>query len=689
MPTMSTEASDEGECKKHAALDVCREVTNRAPLLLPLAVVTGIIYGGAVGWSVVCVALLAACVLRAWRVLLCAVLCGVIVALCAALRQRTAERLQLTAQPPPSAVQVRGTVVRTLNRSCFVEIGMLGVRVAVYGEIPVQVGDRVRVVGELLPAQEPLVPGMFSPEEWMRGQGISARLACLRAEREGRSSFGYAALLRVAESMRSALADRLMPPGTEEDVRRQVLCALVLGEKERADDSTIDIFRRGGCLHAFAVSGLHVGIVASILWALLRLCRVHPAAGRWVQLIGVGLYVFATGMAAPALRAYVMLAALLGALMLRRRVSFLNTWCFAALIILMLRPYQLHQPGFQLSFLVYGAICLGVRYGMSDSPWFGPDPYIPVRIHTSWERRAVSAELLVRGAVVVSLCAWLTSLPLSIVHFHVVNTASYLINILIAPLLPVVMLTGLLLLATSGVPLLGGVAQAGALGSAGWLVSLVGVFGSVPGAYLPAAPPAGAGDYMLLPLSNGKCACVLGNPGILTGDARGENVARHIVQPALFHAGYSPVLCPKLKDDAAMRIYSQSWPQLRYFTAPPGSAPQRFTTPAGVFTIFAPPAGLPTRYSANASPVIHWQRQDKRCLLFVGDAALSTFEAIPEDFQRADILILGYNSHEPITDPELLHTVGMERIILLPRARGHGVETSFPRETAENGSPQN
>ncbi len=683
MPRTSTMHSSERPCRLAAVFHACRGVVNCSPLLLPLVVVCGVIFGGGVGWSVAGATLVVGSVLRAYRVVLCAFFCGLIVALCSALRQREMDELKLTVQPPPRVVQVQGTVIRKLNHGCIVESGGLGVRVVVYGDIPAQLGEHLRVVGELKPTEQPLVPGMFSQEEWMRGMGIVARLDCLRMECSDGDP-GFATLLRIAERVRATLVDRLMPLGTEKDVRRQILCALVLGEKGRADDDTIDIFRRGGCLHAFAVSGLHVGIVASILWMLLRLCRVRPDWGRWVLLLGVGLYVFATGMAVPALRAYVMLAMVLGALILRRRVSYLNAWCFAALFVLMFQPWQFYQPGFRLSFMVYGAICLGVRYAMSDVPWFGPDSYIPVRIHTRCERWLVNADFFVRGAVVVSMCAWLVSLPLSVLHFHVVNTASYIVNIFIAPLLPVIMFMGLLVVVVGGVPIIGGVVQAGALCSAGWLVSLVGLFGSTPGTYLPAVPSAAAEEWMVVPLNYGKSACVLGNPGILVGDVRGESVARFMVQPALFHAGFSPAFCQEPRDTASAHLYSRTWPKLCFFSALPGAAPQSFKTSAGIFTIFAPTTDLPISYSANATPIIYWQRSDGRRLLFVGNAAFSTFKALPHGFHRADVLILGYNSHEPIVDPSVLRPIGMQRIILLPSARGRGIESFFPNETAEH-----
>ena len=94
MPSMSTTLPDQRARREHVVLRVCRELVNRAPLLLPLVVVIGVLCGGSVGWSTACVALTAALALRAYRVLLCAFLCGAIMVLCQALRQRAVEELQ-------------------------------------------------------------------------------------------------------------------------------------------------------------------------------------------------------------------------------------------------------------------------------------------------------------------------------------------------------------------------------------------------------------------------------------------------------------------------------------------------------------------------------------------------------------------------------------------------------------------
>lgn len=645
------------------------------PMLLPLVAVAGAICGwegaGVWGWVVALAAPLVAHALRMRRIALCCILCLGTALSTQMLRHDRAEELHRLCDTG-QAVRLSGTVVRELSGGWLLETGWIGARVALRGAGPWHVGDRLSVVAEPLPVEEPPVPGMYSAPEWMRQNALCANLACLHAEKTGESP-GWSRLVYWAGCVRHALADQLMPPGTEGDVRRQVLCALVLGDKERSERDTIEVFRRSGCLHAFAVSGLHVGLVSAILLGLLRLCRVPPQAGRYALLAGVGLYVFATGLSVPAIRAYLMLAAVMGGIILRRRSSLFNAWCFAAALILIIEPWQLFQPGFQLSFVVYAAICLGVQYGMRDTPWFGPDSYLPVRLRNRRERLLVQAELLVRGALVVSLSAWLVSLPFGLAQFHAVSTVSYVTNMALTPLLPVVMLVGLCALALGPLPVVGSACQYLALQCAGWLVSLVSLGGQYGGSFVPAQAQEPPGSAMVVAMSYGRSFCVLGNPGLLIGDVQREGDARYRVEPALFHSGFTPSLVWAGKGEApeAMAIYRRSWPLLQQVQ--PGALTRCYAGAAGEFRFYFPPPRLPQSTHAHAQPIVLWLRADGARVLYLGHAAASTLETIPPEERRADVIILGCHPNEPLLDAAELRAMSASRIILLPSVQGWSV----------------
>ncbi len=652
------------------ALLSLRRFLMRAPFAPALLGVVSVLCGGQACVVMVVVAAVVAA-LRLWRILLCMLLCTGIAGMHARLHLRQVARVQAAAAEL-ELVEAEGTVIDILGRGCLLRVHDWGATLALRGEeIPYAEGDRVRVLAAPRAVEPPPIRGMFDRASWMNSRGIALEADFICGERLG-VPLSRAMVRGAATSIRHALAERLMPPGTQGDPRRQVLCALVLGARELAEPDTMLPFRRGGTLHAFAVSGMHVAILAGLLWPLLRILRVRPVVARWMLLLVLGFYVLVTGFSVPAVRAYVMLATLLLGVALRRRVGMVNSWCFAALLILLVEPWQLRSAGFLLSFAIYAAICIGARFCLRDNAWFGPDAYIPPRIYTAWEERLRALDYTVRGVVVVSLVASLVSLPLTAWLFHTLTPWSFLTNIAIAPLVPVVMLSGLLVLAFSGVPFLGAAATWLALRAAGLLLAVSVWFGNLPGAYLPAEQPQPSRAAMLLGTGYGGSVCMLGNPGLVI-DCGSELTAALLVEPALFHAGFHPSALllsqPAKSRSEGAGVMLATWPRLQVLRAENiGTRPLILTGEAGRFTLYPPPAELPRRPAANGAPVVRWDRPGGDSLLYVGDASRSTWELLPPEARRVDILILGRNPKQPVDDPAVLRETGAGLVILLPSA---------------------
>lgn len=644
----------------------------RAPLALPLAAVAGSILGSW-AWCVVVGAPVIAMVLRLRRVALCAALCALVSGLHTELRARHAETLQALAESDTPVLV--GTVERVMPRSLILRPqGAAMPAVYVYAETQAALGDvlRLRVVPEP-PAEPPPVRGMFDREAWLRGLGVGAVCRAVSAEKIGHP-WSWAALRGAGLRVRDRLASRLMPPEREHDARRQVLCALLLGAKDLAEPETVEQFRRGGCLHAFAVSGMHVGIILGICVGVFRLLRVRPAVSRLLIPVVVGVYILLTGCAVSALRAYLMGLMLWSGLTLRRRISPVNIWCAAACLLLVLRPYELYDAGFLLSFAVYAAICTGASLCIRrDEPWFGPDSYIPYRILTPWELRVKLAEAWVRGVVMVALCAWLASLPVTWACFHTVTPWAFVTNTAVAAPIMASMFSGLALLLCAGVPYLGAAAAWAADASAGALLAVVGFFGSLPGAYLPATLPQPADAVAVYELGYGKSCVVLGNPGVVIG-AGNESQVRYTTAPALFHAGFRPAVSLGAGSTRAAEqgaaLLQRQFPEMQLLSA---DTPACFTTRAGRFTIYPAPAEAPRTPAENRLPVILWEHGGVRTL-YVGDASAAVLNTMPPAERHADVLILGAHPTFPLDDPEDIAALGVREVRLLPSAERRRAE---------------
>ncbi|MBO5684382.1 MAG: ComEC/Rec2 family competence protein [Akkermansia sp.] len=627
-----------------------------APLFLPLVAVCGAI-AGSWWWSLAVVAVLVALGCRLWRIAICTLLCAAVAGLHALrLEEKVHEFCEQAEQN--EVVELRGTVERTLRRGCVLSTGWGGVRVVLRGNTLYTPGDLVQVRAQWTAPRPAGVRGVFDSAAWMLGQGIAASLDIVESQKLEKP-LSLRTIQHWGLCIREKLAQRLMPPGVQQDPARQVLCALVLGDKSGAEAETMEDFRNGGCLHAFAVSGLHVGLVSGILWSLLRVLRVRPVVIRPLLLVSVGMYVLMTGCAVPAIRAYVMLAVLLLGHILQRRVSLLNTWSFAALVLLVPEPCQLYNAGFLLSFGVYAAICLATRLCTREKPWFGPDDYIPVSLRTRGEMRWSYAELALRGDVIVSLSAWLVSVPVMLYFFHSANTSSFLTNIAITPILPIVMFLGLLCLCTAGIPWLGGACALLAQKSAALLLAVVAWFGELPYAYLPAQPPAPEHSLLVQGTGYGGCFTMLGNHGLLI-DCGNEATAELTTVPALFHAGYKPaallLTSSRVRDGGGAAVLQRMWPQLPVIRAAELPAEGLvLETQAGRFSVYPDTRS----HTPGQPPVVVWESPAGR-VLYIGNASYTASQPFMET--KADVIVLGEHPRQPVQ----MSDIDAARVLLLP-----------------------
>jgi competence protein ComEC len=144
--------------------------------------------------------------------------------------------------------------------------------------------------------------------------------------------------------------DRLYPPWSPEGRVGAVLKAVLLGDRSSLDSDTVENFRQSGLYHLLVISGLHVGLLASVLLFFLYLLRVGETWRAAWLLIFLGTYSLLVEQRAPTLRASLMIAAYLLARYLYRDRSALNAVGIAALALLFYRPAWLFEAGFALSF---------------------------------------------------------------------------------------------------------------------------------------------------------------------------------------------------------------------------------------------------------------------------------------------------------------------------------------------------
>ncbi|NLX14219.1 MAG: ComEC/Rec2 family competence protein [Phycisphaerales bacterium] len=323
-------------------------------------------------------------------------------------------------------------------------------------------GDRVRLLGWLSRLEPPSNPG---GRDWSligRRQGILLRLSC---PREGNVEVleGHVAGRRFLNRLRLNMRGRMLEHTYPGDVPGgQLLSALVLGQRSAVDEKLNEAFIRTGTVHYLSVSGAHVGMLMSALWLggmLLGRSRRECAAA---AMIIVTLYALLAEPRPSILRAALMANLFCISILLRRPTRSLNWLAAAAIILLVARPTQLFEPGFQLSFFtLIGLIFVSPRLYDAGGEFIlrvlGRDdpllrPAMQKRINPNplrdflWRLTRWLGQWLSIG-----LAAWLVSMPICVYHFQQFSVWGWLNTILIAPLVWLVLILGLLKTVLAGI----------------------------------------------------------------------------------------------------------------------------------------------------------------------------------------------------------------------------------------------
>ncbi len=210
--------------------------------------------------------------------------------------------------------------------------------------------------------------------------------------------------------------------------------ALLIGSRNGVDNRVLEQFKATGTMHLLAISGLHMGLLGLMLGGLFSLLfrrsqwlllHTHVPTLSLLATLPVLLgYAFIAGMNTPVLRALVMAAIVLWALLLRREHSMLHLVAAAALFVLALNPLALFTASFQLSFSAVTAMAVFLPRIMESGRFQGEG--------RTWTQLLLDA---LRSAFFISIIASLGTLPFMLLHFHRFSTIGPLMNLLIEPLL--------------------------------------------------------------------------------------------------------------------------------------------------------------------------------------------------------------------------------------------------------------
>lgn len=298
----------------------------------------------------------------------------------------------------------------------------------------VKTGDEVRCSARLRIPTGARNPGAFDYALYLARKG-TYRTGRIRSRDE----------LEIVSSQASYLDDLVVTP-LRNHVRRVIRqnlsgapAALVegvlLGDKSRVPDAVRDDFSRSGVSHVLAVSGLHVGLVAAGVFFCVRSFGGGSLVCSVTTTLGVWLYALVTGLPPSVVRAASVATLVVWARSSRRQVDGLNALGFAGLVILAVRPLDLLDLGFQLSFAATSGILLLHR------PF---TEILSLRGGIRWRKWGATP-------LAVSIAAQLTTAPLIVSAFGQISLIATVANLVVVPIMSGSVGVGLLTVVAGGV----------------------------------------------------------------------------------------------------------------------------------------------------------------------------------------------------------------------------------------------
>lgn len=250
-------------------------------------------------------------------------------------------------------------------------------------------------------------------------------------------------VLSLSKKANLFLKKRLSATNMGED-QKNLAVSLLLGDKNDLNERIRHDFNTAGLAHILCVSGLHIMLILSMFYFLMKLITPTNISGLYIRNISAiiicWIMVFVAGFTPSALRVAVMLT-----LFSISKFSYLNNdrvniLLVTAFIFLCFDPLVLFNVSFQLSFLaVLGIVTL--------KPWL----YKFLTSKLKAERNVFKGLL---SNISATTSAQIFTMPIVVFNFGYFPWLFLLSNLVVIPLMQIILLSVILLTIFSGVPVL-------------------------------------------------------------------------------------------------------------------------------------------------------------------------------------------------------------------------------------------
>lgn len=298
-----------------------------------------------------------------------------------------------------------------------------------------RIGNKIELKGTISKPKNDRNPGEFNYSEYLSNKGISGIINCYKPGDVKTNKMDEELVSNFILSIRQRIDNRIKTIYDSES--SALLKGILLADRSDINYDIKNSFINSGVIHVLAVSGLHVGFISTLLFLILG--RTDIRLKYALTILGIVIFLILTGSPSSVFRASIMAIVYLVTKLANRSTNGYNSLALAAIILLIIDPNELFNPGFQLSFsavlsilIIYPIISNGIK---------------KIRINK------IGKNIILFSCV--SLAAQVGTLPFTVIYFNKLSLISLFANIIVIPVIGIIVSIGILSLLASLISIFG------------------------------------------------------------------------------------------------------------------------------------------------------------------------------------------------------------------------------------------
>ena len=261
----------------------------------------------------------------------------------------------------------------------------------------IKLGDIVLIKGEMKKPSSNRVFNLFNYQQYLYYQNIHY---LFRAEKIVKIKDNYQLRYKIKQMIINRIEKN---PNSS-----SYLKIFLLGNKDNLNSEVVNSYQTNGISHLLAISGLHVSFLAITILYILKKIKVKELLRYLIIFLFLLLYLFLTDFTGSVLRATVFFILLSINKLFYFHIKTINILLLTLFLLLMINPFLIYDISFQFSFIISFYLILGQLLINKVSSYLGK-------------------------LLVVSIIAFLASIPICSNYFFQVNLLSPLFNLLFVP----------------------------------------------------------------------------------------------------------------------------------------------------------------------------------------------------------------------------------------------------------------